>query len=403
MQNNKIDISIVSSIDALTLAKSLKENLTAVISEARIWIEGSDQGVSPTVKKMLDNVTEKYDFTLIILTRKDLFSKEIPEQKRQRARDNCLFMAGLSMGAATLGQNRCFLVSSIRKSDLPVDLHGINFLYFNEPDDLANDDLCKQTLVEASNEIMRLIKERGGIIRQESPHFLSFMEILEKERIEGGDLKKPDQVKNEDSVVVACDALPIEGFSWATQIKENLDNGIKYFYFYYAKPDVARRICRLLQMILLADFLKNNSCKGESFQDCLEKIKENKDTIINNLKHICKVDSLNIYFTPIEPAFNFRIHNAGNSDANIYLRYGNSFVNWSGSGNAMSVYEWLRRYEDPKQKEVLFCSNKYYDLNNLKKDDVKLFRDSLNREITIHFPEIDVEVKKLCYGKGLNN
>jgi hypothetical protein len=405
MNKNKTIVSIVSSFDGLNLAESLKDSLITNGFEVHVLTTESEWENSSTIEKMLDNVTNQYDFTVIILTRKDVVCK-LPDQKRQRTRDNCMFMAGLTMGSPALGQNRCFLVSGARKSELPVNLHGHNFLYFNEPDDLTNDNQCKQALDGASDDgvtgkLIGIMKERGGIIRDESPPFLSFEEIMEKERIEGGDLKKPDQEKQEKSVVVVCDTLPIENFSWAVQIKENLDKGIEYFYFFHAGADDARRICRLLQMILVADFLKDDLNKAESFLNRYETIIKYKDLVLKNLKDICKFDSFNIYFSPIETAFYFRIHNAGNSDAKIYLRYGDKFVDWSGSGNAGSVYEWLQRFKDPRQREVVFCSNDFYPLNKLDDPKIKNFRNILDHEITLHFPIIDEEVRNLCYGKSI--
>jgi hypothetical protein len=393
MKKEKIRIFIVSSLDALTLARSLREDLTTDFSEAHIWSGESDRRVSRTIIEMPDEAG-KYDFAVIILTKKALLGKDIGDKEEQRARDDCFYKSGLFMG--DLGHDRCFLVSSGRKSELPVDLSGINYLYFNEPDDLADHDQCKKALGEGSTEITKLVRQRGGKIRQASPPLLSYEEILKKERLDKGDLKKSDQ---KNTIVMVFDTLPIESFAWAIQIKENLDNGVKYFYFFHAEANGARRICRLLQMIMLADSLKNDLQKGESFQDCYEKIKEYKDQVIKNLEKICEEDSLNIYFIPVEHAFNFRVYNAGSPKyAKVYLRYGNSFVDWSGSGTATSTYNSLQRFEDPYQKDVVFCSNEFYNLDNPGNAE---FRSDLEREITLHFPDIDDTVKQKC-GLKLN-
>jgi len=249
MQKNKIVISIISSLDTINLAQLLKKNLEVGTFVARIWVEERER-FSRTIIEMLHEIKTVYDFALVILTRDDESFNS--DKHKQQARGNCFYETGLFMGA--LGRDRCFLVSSVRKSELPSDLLGLNFLSFKEPEDLANDDQCKQALDEASTSILGLIKERGGIIREKSPPFLSFAKILAKERMEGGNLKKLNQENQERSVVVVCDTLPIEDFSWTIQIKENLDKGIRYFYFFHAEEDNAQRICRLREMILLADF-----------------------------------------------------------------------------------------------------------------------------------------------------
>ena len=134
MQNmRKAKIFIASSGRALILSERLKEALSTDFSEAIIWSEESKGKPSNTIIEMLEDASKNYDFAIIILTQDDMISKKDDNKEHPKARDNCIFEAGLFMGV--LGRKRCFLVSSVETGSLPVDLSGIIYKKIVEPED----------------------------------------------------------------------------------------------------------------------------------------------------------------------------------------------------------------------------------------------------------------------------
>src|SRR5512140_2693377 len=111
-------IFIASSGRTLLLAEKLRDALQSDFCDATLWTQEGQSEPSAVIIEMLEKATRRYDFAVVILSRDDVMTKETGD--RLKARDNCIFEAGLFMAA--LGRERCFLVNSVEQRDLPSDL-----------------------------------------------------------------------------------------------------------------------------------------------------------------------------------------------------------------------------------------------------------------------------------------
>ena len=158
---------------------------------------------------------------------------------------------------------------------------------------------------------------------------LSPEKLLEREKStgEGGDLLM-DQV-----VVASVQPLDVR-YDAARQVRKNIINSnVQYIYFFQGDPDGAKKTCQLLQMVLLADILRDQS-DAEDWPGRLAKVKSNLPGITQDLERICKFELIKIYFLPEAPALQYVIHNAGDhSKATLYLKHGKEYIEWeSGAG-----------------------------------------------------------------------
>ena len=60
----------------------------------------------------------------------------------------------------------------------------------------------------------------------------------------------------EDQVVVASVQPRVLQYQAAKQVRTNMDNNIRYLYFFHGNLDATDKIPQLLQLVLLTDFLK---------------------------------------------------------------------------------------------------------------------------------------------------
>ncbi len=384
MEKEKSKIFIASGGRSLGLAQAMREALGTDYSEASIWNVESEGRIPITRQAVRD-----YDFAVIILTREDLTLKEGAHDVLRQVRDNCIYELGFLMNE--LGLSRCFLISGATSDTLPVDIRNIQYTLIQEPPDLQDLGACAEAVRTASEEIKKAIQGNGKLIRGKSLPVLAPAEIMKRERPTGygGQL--------EEGFVVISDSHPLESTDFAMQIKGNLDNGVRYVYFFPASEDGAQRICWLLQMILVADLYKESG-QAESFPDRGEAIKRNREFILKNIEVIYLQESLQIYFTPTEPALQFRIHNASSvTNAKAYFRYGDGFVEYAEGGDATSIWHYIKLSTKPQQPRAIFRSSDYYDLQS---EEAQGFRASLDRELKRHFTEINEEVKKFCYGEA---
>jgi hypothetical protein len=227
MERSKVFIA--SSSRALTLAESLRSDLCTGFSEATVWSERSASQLGKTIIEMLEEAAKEYDFSVIILTQDDVVFREGGEAAKRQARDNCIFEAGLFMGA--LGRDRCFLVASIMPNEVPVDLTGIIHIRIDEPKELENIKLCKEAIDTASFKIKEAIQERGKRPRADKGtmvfQLISPQEFFNMEKLESEDGRL------EEGQVVVSAIQPFEDkYEFAAQVKHNLENGIKYVYFF---------------------------------------------------------------------------------------------------------------------------------------------------------------------------
>jgi predicted nucleotide-binding protein len=155
----KAKIFIGSSGRALILAQKLRAELSSDFSEATVWNDASRGEAGLMIIEMLENATRKYDFAVLILTRDDVVFREGGDTKKRQARDNCIFEAGLFMGA--LGRHRCFLVSGVTADELPVDLRGIIYYALTEPEDFENYGQCKKAVELPAGRILEVVQRQG--------------------------------------------------------------------------------------------------------------------------------------------------------------------------------------------------------------------------------------------------
>jgi len=283
----KARVYIASSEQGNLLAETLRDALAEPYCEARTWKDVISQNRGKTKVEILEQISGQHDFAVIILGKDDVEAKVTDEMRK--ARDDCIFEAGLFM--ASVGRNRCFLVCSAGQDGLPKDLSGIEFLPFDEPTEKMMQDraMCKQAMQGVVSKIKDMVQPMGQIGRE--TRSLTKAALLERERrAPAGDLE-------EDQVVVSSD-LPLEtkyGAAW--QIKQNIDDNIKYVYFFQGSDDGAEQTCILLQQVLVAGVLGQK--EGDvSFRQRCDCVKQNQQKILEELKWICCNDYIKVYFLP---------------------------------------------------------------------------------------------------------
>jgi hypothetical protein len=188
---------------------------------------------------MLEGAAKQYDFAVIILARDDVLTSGTGEVSK--ARDNCVFEAGLFMSA--IGRKRCFLVNSVEQSDLPSDLSGILSIRFKEPSNLKDRKACTDAILQAAAQLKNIIQDEGPLPHHANLPVLSVDEVFRRERpvSEGGELVGGN--------VVVCDTQPWAEISLAVTVRRNIDHGTSYQYFLYFSDDTVEKICQSLQLI----------------------------------------------------------------------------------------------------------------------------------------------------------
>jgi predicted nucleotide-binding protein len=104
--------------------------------------------------EMLEGAAEQFDFAVVILAKDDVMTGGKGETLK--ARDNCVFEAGLFMAA--IGRKRCFLVNSVSQSDLPSDLNGIISIPFEEPANLSDRLACAQVIARVAANLNDIVQ-----------------------------------------------------------------------------------------------------------------------------------------------------------------------------------------------------------------------------------------------------
>jgi predicted nucleotide-binding protein len=377
----KSKVFIASSGAALELAKQLRAQLDPKTCEGKLWTEVSQQAAGQSILTMLKEAAKEYDFAVIILTNDDVMVGQAGQMPK--ARDNCVFEAGLFMGV--IGQDRCFLLSSVEARNLPSDLGGIIYLPFTEPQNLADPNACMTQTATAATRIGSAIWTLGPIKNRP----LSAEQLLEREKStgEGGDLLM-------DQVVVAS-VQPLDvGYEAARQVRNNIDKGnIQYVYFFQGDDNGAKKTCQLLQMLLLANILENQA-EANNWQGRLAKVKTNLTEIKLDLEQLCTHGMIKIYFLPEAPALQYVIHNAGdNIRATIYLKRGQAYFEWESGAGAYRFWNEVRKAHGalaPQPPKAMFYLVPDYKLSEGD------FVNTLNTVVDIYFPGIKDDVVNLC-------
>jgi hypothetical protein len=224
---------------------------------------------------------------------------------------------------------------------------------------------------------------------------LSRAELLERERLE------PQGELQEDQVVVAS-TQPLElGYEAILQVRDNLDNNIRYVHFFQGDDnpqggsDAADKIPQLLQLLLLARILK----PGEEtlFPKRRETAKVHRDKILEVLKDICMNDKLNIYFLSERLDVEFCIHNAASDRwAKLYFKRGarDEFIEWH-SGN--DAYQFWLSMKKAKFTHTDSPDAVFYGTRDFPLDEGGPFLKSLKARMQNYFPDFGEEVFRLCF------
>lgn len=156
---NKPRLFIGSSIEGLSVAYAIQENLTHS-AEVTVW----DQGVfnlSDTTIESLMNVIENSDFGVFVFTPDDIVN--IRGKKNLTVRDNVLFELGLFIGK--IGRKRSFIVMPDNSEfHLPTDLLGITPGKYEAS---RSDGNLKAGTGSLSNKIREAINKLGFIVQQD--------------------------------------------------------------------------------------------------------------------------------------------------------------------------------------------------------------------------------------------
>ena len=383
MEKSRILISC--NARTLVLAGKLRDELHKVDCETALWSDDARSQSSAALLELLDRAAEQFDFAAIILVRDDVKVTETDDPLR--ARDTYDFQAGLFM--AKIGRERCFLVNSIGDSALPSHLGGIICIPFEEPADLTDLAACEKAVASVAAELKDKIAQQGN-----SPYYvrvpnLSFAEVWRRERhfSEGGDLRQGD--------VVVCETQPMPQENLAVQLRRNMDNAISYTYFLFFSIDTIEKICRALQVILVAGVA--DAELASDFTSRMSVVKSQKDRVLDELRSICHYKRLQITLLFQEPTMSFRVHNASNRElAKLYARYRDQcFIPWSEGASAESIWRNLPTWLANDENDRLFVSLKMFENN---KEQRNLFDSSLDRAAGRYFPSMEAEVKQLLAG-----
>jgi hypothetical protein len=373
-------IFIASSGRTLVLAEQLREQLRTDYCEAELWKDKSAGQPGDTIIEMLEGAAREYDFAVIILSKDDVMANQLGD--KLKARDNCIFEAGLFMAA--IGRKRCFLVNSVNQNDLPSDLGGIIFLPFTEPPNFNDPAACRTAILSASTEIKSNVYRAGPITGRS----LSLESLLarEKPRDQGGDLF--------EGRVVVSSIQPLElGYESALQVRKNIDDNIRYVYFIPGKPDGAEKITQLLQLVLLSRLLGSREEAGH-FPMRRNRVRDNQAQIVEDLKQICQGEGIKVCFLPASPDMQFCIHNAtDDKNARLYVKHHGTFLEWESGNEAYQFWSSVRARRgitEPQPPYAVFHEAPGFDLREAS------FQQKLRNEARNYFPGIDQEVIRLC-------
>lgn len=388
----KPKIFIASSGRTLELAKQLRAQLNADYCEPELWTEVSQGKIGQFILTVLKDATREYDFAVIILSKDDVMVTNMGNageaHEKRKARDNCVFEAGLFIGAT--GETRCLLLSSVEETDLPSDLRGIIYQPFKEPSDLTDSNECRKAIVTAATRIESLVRRPQRMGNRP----LTQARLLERERSihEGGELLM-DQV-----VVTSVQPLDL-GYNAAQQVRGNMDkHNIRYIYFFQGNKDGADKTCQLLQILLLANILKNED-NANNWEVREQELRTNRMVIKENLERIRDRDLIKIFFLPAPPALQFCIHNASTDrSATLYLqRRGKEqeFIEWESGEGAYQFWDEVRRARgalEPDPLNAVFYGVPGFDINE------RTFNSILKRAVDNYFPGMEQDVMTLCLG-----
>ncbi len=382
---DKARIFIASSGRTLVLAEKLRDELSTPFSEARLWSEEGRLQPGATIIEMLEGAARTYDFAAIILSRDDVISRG--EREALKARDNCVFEAGLFMKA--LGRDRCFLINSVSQTELPSDLGGVISIPFVEPRNLEDRSECAGAILQAAAQIKDSMQQGGPSPSHECVPVLSAEEVFRRERprAKGGEL--------ELGRVVVVDTQPMADLQRARLLRRNMDEGTSYHLFYGFSEDTIEKLCQALQMVAWAG--TDDEAEQGDFRSRIVAITHHKDEVLKDLRDVCRGGLLRFTLLNEPSSFSLRVHNADNPTlARLYGKYHEKgYIVWAERDEAVHLWRKLPVYVEEDTGDRLYVPLKRPGLDS---DQQQRLVRSFDRWLGRYFRGIETEMKELCLG-----
>ncbi|MCI0561276.1 MAG: nucleotide-binding protein [Nitrososphaera sp.] len=389
-----VKIFIASSTGAMKEAQTLATELTAVQSEMEFnticWWAPKDYS---HILTNLIRQTNECDFSVILLTKDDLVS--VKDNTALKARDNCIFEAGLFTGALGPAPDRCFLLVSVHPRDLPSDLAGLRYIDIYQYDDGVE----KHSKEKVDNKLKEAAQKIGAAIGATRPlranRGLKLPIVTGRELMELETMTPKGNLQERSSNVFVSSPQPLEvDEHFATRVITNMVDGhTGYRYVFEAHERSAEMIADVIGSLVEVNKVPSRKDKNS----CIDRTpQENLETMRRYLR---------IHFLPDMPGLHYCVHNANQFyHAICYLRTpGTSaegeiqFVEWCRGNEALLVaHEINRMCKEPEgDKNRVFNSTVHYMLYDSANF---AFRFALLGEIKKRLPSIEEERVKEVFG-----
>jgi len=372
---------VASSGRSAPLARALQFHLQGSV-DVQIWERDTFAPSTETLQSLLDACKE-VDFFAVLLTPDD------PTEQRGEAkivpRDNCIFELGLFMGGLGLQPERCFMIASVDRDDVPSDLAGRTFVHFEQPGQLTP-AACREALKDAAVMIQGVMDEKGVYVRPEFT-YVDAAVLMAYEQLKS---ITPGQLQDGSEVIVRT-GQPIESDGeFADHALGNMKTGVRYMYFLRESQNHSVT-SKFLQTLATAGL------GGKNTADRRRLTKEKKEDVIKNLELL--KESMTICILPHGP-FDFCIHNADSElFAKCYMRkhLEGKFVTWLEKDRAYDTAEDIKvNYIEPPEGPTssIFQSTNAFKLEENGNGE-KIWQ-RLKQEFD---PAIHAELRKYCFGQ----
>jgi hypothetical protein len=405
----KPKIFLASSGNSYPLVEWLSDSLSEEAETVEWKTEGFSVGES-TLGNLKENCRE-CDLAVVFLTEDDYASKG--GSQGYAARDNCIFEAGLFMGALGLNEQRCILVSSVKGNALPSDLKGVTLLKmpslgFGKK---INADWCSKNLKAVRGKIRKQIRSLGLFRYRPLLNILTRDQLAMLERVGvGGDLKAGESV-----VVSSVEPVERDDKEFAMHVMDNICANIPYHYFFPASGEGAFRWVQLIRSLVVAGLAKINrkvfndppELEDDIKQVLSDNHKDAKETVAR-LSGVAGAGQGVLRIHLLSPnqhvAMKICVHNATSENAKCYLRhtkggdYDDYFVQWATGPVVKQIVEDLLELKTLTEYSEMFCSTKSFELYDARGDsDGANTRQAIELAIKTHFPDaLQGELAKAC-------